>query len=150
MPRKTVSERFWEKVDRRGPDDCWEWTAATVGKGYGQFWDGTRTVLAHRWVYEDAREPIPAGYVIDHLCRTHNCVNPAHLEVVTSQINTMRGVGPSAQASRRTHCRHGHELTPENVYIHEGARRCKTCHAEGVQRYRKRKGLDPSGRPIKK
>ena len=39
-----------------------------------------------------ANGPIPAGMVIDHLCRNRNCVRPDHLEVVTPAQNTRRGV----------------------------------------------------------
>jgi hypothetical protein len=30
IPKLTESDlkRFWSKVDKRGPDDCWEWTAS--------------------------------------------------------------------------------------------------------------------------
>lgn len=28
-----------------------------------------------------------------------------------------------------THCKRGHEYTPENTYIHHGCRSCKTCRA---------------------
>lgn len=30
---------------------------------------------------------------------------------------------------RKTHCRHGHEYTPENTYIRpsDGSRACRTC-----------------------
>ena len=31
---KSVEERFWEKVDRRGPDECWPWTAYSDRYGY--------------------------------------------------------------------------------------------------------------------
>lgn len=31
----------------------------------------------------------------------------------------------------RTHCRHGHEYTPENTHVKsDGSRRCRTCHRE--------------------
>ncbi len=29
--------RFWSKVDKRGPDDCWPWKAGTFKEGYGEF-----------------------------------------------------------------------------------------------------------------
>jgi hypothetical protein len=32
-----VVDRFWAKVDKRGPEDCWEWQACTDQFGYGQF-----------------------------------------------------------------------------------------------------------------
>jgi hypothetical protein len=31
-----ISERFWAKVERNGPANCWRWTACLVD-GYGQF-----------------------------------------------------------------------------------------------------------------
>ena len=34
-PVRTLAERFWEKVDKRGPDECWLWTAAKKDGGYG-------------------------------------------------------------------------------------------------------------------
>lgn len=86
-------ERFWEKVDRRGPADCWLWTATRTAKdGHGRFYPITgKGVLAHRFAYELLVGPIPDGLVIDHLCRVRLCVNPAHLEPVTAEENTRRG-----------------------------------------------------------
>jgi hypothetical protein len=69
---------------------CWIWQKQTIGKGYGRKWVDGRGVLAHRWYYEQANEPIPEGLQIDHLCRVKRCVNPAHLEVVTNTENRRR------------------------------------------------------------
>ena len=50
--RGPLSERFWRHVARLGPTDCWLWTAATNGAGYGVINSGgehpTKMVLAHR------------------------------------------------------------------------------------------------------
>lgn len=89
----TPIERFMDKV-RRDPSGCWLWTGSTNGK-YPKFSAGTvdgRTVLvyAHRWSYEHFVGAIPEGLQIDHLCRVVTCVNPEHLEPVTSSENKMR------------------------------------------------------------
>lgn len=34
----------------------------------------------------------------------------------------------------QTHCKHGHELTPDNIYRHSGGRHCRTCAIEGSKR----------------
>jgi hypothetical protein len=47
--------RFMAKVDVRGPDECWVWTAARHSSGYGKFGSGGhkgRTLLAHRFSYQ--------------------------------------------------------------------------------------------------
>lgn len=130
LPRVRITDpvgRFWSYVDRSG--DCWVWTAAKSTGGYGRvYWQG-RLLQAHRVAYELEREPIPEGLEIDHLCRNRACVNPQHMEPVTTRTNLLRGEGVAAMKARRTHCDHGHELTPENVYLWHGARWCRTCRA---------------------
>ena len=100
-----------------------------MDEGYGQFWDGTRLVRAHRFAYEQIVGPIPDGLQLDHLCRVRSCVNPAHLEPVTCQVNLLRGTGASARNAIKTHCPQGHAYGDFNTYIRpEGWRRCRECH----------------------
>lgn len=83
---RTAVDRFWEKVDRRGPDDCWEWKYPE-SRGYGRFrWKGKRTG-AHRVAYEIANGPIPEGMVVCHRCDNPMCCNPDHLFVGTDADN---------------------------------------------------------------
>ena len=124
--------RFWKKVDiRRG--GCWLWTAGVDEHGYGRFKDDHReaSLGAHRWAYTTFIGDIPEGLTIDHLCRIRNCVNPFHLEAVTNRENVLRGVGPSAENGRKTHCPVGHAYDEENTLInHRGSRECLACRQE--------------------
>lgn len=135
-----LDERFWAKVDRRSTNECWEWTAARNAAGYGQFRvTGQHSpVNAHRVAYEMSSGPIPAGHHIDHLCRNRGCVNPAHLEPVTQRTNTLRGAGATAINARKTHCKRGHEFTPENTYEHPLGRNCRTCLRSNARELRAR------------
>jgi len=84
--------RFWSKVVRHGPTECWPWVG-TISGGYGVFRLGNRfagNTGAHRFAYEMLRGPIPKGLHIDHLCQNKRCVNPAHLEPVTLAENVRR------------------------------------------------------------
>jgi HNH endonuclease len=83
--------RWWSHADRRGPDECWPWTAFIDDDGYGRFWDGSRVGYAARWGYEHFAGPLPGRQMPDHLCRFRACVNWAHLEPVTNRENCLRG-----------------------------------------------------------
>lgn len=128
--------RFWSKVDRRGPDDCWLWAGGRVGKSseYGSFGMGKTTIRAHRYAYKLLVGEIPDTLVLDHLCRVPLCVNPAHLEPVTNRVNIMRGNSPTALNKQKTHCKRGHELSGDNLIIKRGSghRGCRTCKCATV------------------
>jgi hypothetical protein len=140
MPRRVTPGyvRVLAKTTIDSPTGCWVFEGAKSSNGYGHV---SVTVApsrqtyphAHRVVYEALVGPIPDGLVLDHLCRNPPCVNPSHLEPVTSAVNTRRGAPATATA-----CIHGHQFTPENTYRSptRGRRQCRTCRRAVQQRRR--------------
>ena len=131
-------ERFWEKVDTDGPlpeslpdlGPCWLWMAGKHARGYGVFSvcdaDGLwGAALAHRVAWALAYGDIPAGRVIDHLCRVTTCVRPSHMEVVTQGVNALRADNPMAANAKKIVCVRGHN----NWFIvrSTGWRQCRDC-----------------------
>lgn len=99
--------------------------------GYGKVGKATHhNKLAHRVAYEIANGAIPDGLVLDHLCRNRRCVNPSHLEPVSSLENLRRGIGYRLQNGMDASCVNGHLYTEENTYVNPNRRndiRCRAC-----------------------
>lgn len=127
---------LWSRIEVTG--FCWNWNGRINKQGYGRVsFEGVLS-LAHRAVYEELVGLIPAGLVIDHLCRNTLCVNPDHLEPVTQAENQRRGLN-GVLAPDPDYCRYGHkrrskhgDIPPclECHLIQTHARRGKNCTIE--------------------
>jgi hypothetical protein len=125
----TSEERFFSYIEPAGQwDACWVWMNRKAAGGYGSFWIGKKTYLAHRWAYEFMRVEIPEGLALDHLCCNPPCVNPWHLEPVTQRVNLRRSQNHVGVNARKTHCIRGHAFDEANTYLtNSGKRNCRAC-----------------------
>ncbi|HEY1105142.1 MULTISPECIES: HNH endonuclease signature motif containing protein [Streptomyces] len=135
------SDRFLASTEA-GPGGCWQWTGYLMPNGYARISvDGERQ-YAHRVAYEAFVAPIPAGLVIDHLCRNRGCVNPDHLDAVTQRVNVLRGESHAAARARQVACIRGHRFDHANTYrATNGTRKCRRCRANARSRARSRQGV---------
>ena len=116
--RRPLADRFWEKVDVRGLDECWEWQAAKTPLGYGKIHEGGKygkLLLAPRVSWELANGPIPDGMCVLHRYDNPRCVNPRHLFLgsVSDNQQDMMKKGRSTRGEK-----HGNAKLTE-LQIHE-------------------------------
>lgn len=119
-------------------DDCILWTGARNNRGYGVNHVGNTTMSAARAAWIEVKGELPWELVVDHLCRTPLCVNVDHLEPVTRGENTRR-----APWTQVTHCKYGHPLSGDNLYIQVQGdyrmRRCRECQRIRNREWSRRK-----------
>jgi len=130
-----TDERFWGKVNRRGADECWEWTGALDRQGYGRVGRRKASLLAHRYALELTLGEIPPELCACHRCDNPPCCNPAHLFLGTRTEN-------SRDAKRKRRFAHGErhyraKLTAADVTFirvgrHIGIRQARLAREFGV------------------
>ena len=133
----TLVKFVWYDPDDQ--DSCWEWTGSQDKLGYGRVYYNGKGDRAYRVFYEMIVGPIPEGLVIDHLCRNPPCVNPDHLEPVTTRENLSRG-DPTRYNRIKTECPSGHPYDKENTYNRPDGRgrQCKICMRTHTANWRRR------------
>jgi hypothetical protein len=82
--RRSLAERFWEKVDKSG--ECWEWTGCKNQHGYGRINNHGYPEYAHRVAWLLQYGAFPAGHLL-HSCDNPACVWHEHLHEGTHTDN---------------------------------------------------------------
>ena len=120
---QSLTERFCSGFIINVETLCWEWIGS-LSNGYGRLKNNYKSLQAHRVSYELTKGTIQRGLEIDHLCRNRKCVNPDHLEVVTTKINQERSVRATKALCSKGHPLDGITKRKAKKYPQ---RFCKTC-----------------------
>lgn len=119
-----IQDRFWGRVDKRQPEECWLWKGTKGPSGYGIICGSLSgvyvgRVLAHRAAWMLVNGPVPSdgpghhGWVVMHTCDNRKCVNPAHL-VLGTQGENIKDMDRKGRANRSG-------LVPESGVKHRRA-----------------------------
>lgn len=145
--RRNHAKRVMDRVDVRGPDECWPWTGRT------RQWDGRGKV---RWLGKStasskavwsiwARITPPRHLFVCHSCNNPKCCNPAHLYLATHAENQQYAVESGTQTNtRKTHCPQGHPYSGDNLVLEKRGdrttRKCRICKTARMADWYRRTG----------
>lgn len=98
------------------------------------------TRRVHTLVAEAFIGPRPPGMYVCHGNGDETDNRLENLRYDTPSANELDTVrhGRHSEA-RKTHCKNGHEFTPENTYTGSGQRRCNECHRLRSIEYRRQR-----------
>lgn len=113
---------FWDKVDKKTKNKCWNWKASLQRGGYGSFHlRCLDTARAHRvsWMIHFGKTKL---HVL-HKCDNPKCVNPNHLFLGDEKKNILDMVEKGRHWNQiKKRCKRGHVFA-----IRNGKRICRPC-----------------------
>lgn len=137
-PYDVPAVRFWRNINRNGPvpihrphlGNCWIWTGAIEGSGYGNFSYRGKNMKASRIMWIETFGPIPDGLQVLHKCDVRSCVRRDHLELGTPKKNMEqreeRGRGNQQKG----------ELCGKSTHTEEQVLKARELYQRGVTSYR--------------
>jgi hypothetical protein len=141
--------RVMDRVRVDPESGCWVWLGggngciAKDGRDYGIVKMNGKETTLHKLFSEMVFGPVPEGLELDHTCRNRRCFCPGHVERVTHQENVRRGDSIMARRAKQTHCKNGHPLSGDNLFIDKrGNRTCLICRAAYARDFRAKKKVE--------
>lgn len=125
-----TKDRFWSKVERRGPLECWPWLPSQAAGTRGSFSLNGRTATAPNAALTLTKGEAPEGKPFAcHTCDNPNCVNPAHLWWGSNQDNIRDAASKGRLPLQKiASCKYGHPFDAINTrYNSRGQRQCREC-----------------------
>lgn len=101
--KKTLIDRFMEKVIPEPNSGCWLWDANTDRDGYGHFKVNGIQHRAHRVSFKVFCEEIPDGMLVCHKCDVRLCVNPNHMFLGTDKDNAQDKIKKNRFGKKSNH-----------------------------------------------
>lgn len=105
-PVLTVDQQrhFWLRVARGSASQCWLWTGARKGRGYGAVRINNQPLSAHRVAWELTHGPVaPRQRVFQVVCNNPLCCNPNHLATGTPSDAMRAATRHGARLGRAQH-----------------------------------------------
>ncbi len=136
--------RFWSKVDKRGPDECWPWTGTKGHFGHGLFVLSTSrenrvAANAHRVSYEmhsgvplSQMMPKRDDLLVCHTCDNPPCVNPKHLYLGSHYTNQQDRKNRGRPMSRTGYRKHEAMIDVVLRMHREGISQMRIAYMTGV------------------
>lgn len=135
--RESDLERFWSKIDKRGRDECWTWTA-TIGGGVPRLYLAGKTVSGLRIMWQIHNEgELRGGLNVLRSCKNSRCINPRHF--VTAVAGTRLAQVGRRRVRRRPGIQEladwaGFDLVPVGEGRYRVVRRGQDAHQHDVGR----------------
>lgn len=163
MGRRPLRERAMSRIAVDPETGCWVWLGHVTNWGYARLRDQDVYVFLHRYFYElvhNNGQRLPPSIHVHHECGEKRCCNPQHLRALSMREHSLhhqsidKAIAASAVLHRaQTHCKRGHEFTPENTWVdRRGSRCCRHCNrlrqrGEYGRRKRRRASAEELAKP---
>jgi predicted transcriptional regulator len=139
MTYEQILDKFWKNVDKKGPNECWEWSGRRVRGGYGSL-----SIRSHHGCANRAHRfsmALHLGRLLEkeewvlHSCDNPPCVNPRHLFLGDTNANMADMVAKGRSAHGETHNKA--KLTNEDVRaIVETYRKTRKTYKELAEEFK--------------